>query len=74
MNEWKLVDYPDVVRWIDYAPGEFSINDMMKFFLHGEFDNHASAVNIILSLEGLVKDGYLERVGTRRGMYRSLGR
>jgi len=50
--------------WIDEAPGEFNVKDIQSnseiWFLHTRMCEH------------LVKEGYLERVGKKRGWYRKI--
>jgi len=51
-----------LLEWVDYAPGYFSVNDVANSlderFIYTE------------KFEKLVKTGFLERHGSRRGMYR----
>jgi hypothetical protein len=70
MTDYELIEMIHVRRWVGLAPGEFSVSDASKFFLRGKYDNQASAMSLIMCLEGMVEYGELERVGNRRGYYR----
>ena len=70
MPQYDTIEMHHVRLWVGLAPGEFSLADASKFFLRKEFDNQASAMSLIMCLEGLVDSGELERVGNRRGYYR----
>ena len=70
MDDYDLIEMIHVRRWVGLAPGEFNVADASKFFLRGKYDNQASAMSLIMCLEGMVEYGELERVGNRRGYYR----
>lgn len=69
-ESYDTIEMPHVRLWVGLAPGEFSLSDANQFFLKGEFSNQASAMSLLMCLEGLVDSGELERVGNRRGYYR----
>ena len=70
MSEYKLLNMVDVRAWVQVAPGEFTFRDAAHFFLRGDYDNGANAMDLILILEGMVDYGELDRVGNKRGCYR----
>jgi len=65
------IEIPDVRAWVGVAPGEFTFADAAKFFLRGKQDSQADAMDLMMCLEGMVEYSELERVGSRRGHYRT---
>ena len=72
MNIRYSVEYPDVIAWLGLAPGEFTLNDAMRYFLRGPRDTASNAMSLPIIFEDMVKHGELERVGNRRGSYRTV--
>lgn len=58
---------PDILSWLDVSPGEFSIRDL-------DYDLNIKSKEAkklrLITLEGLVSENKLERVGSKRGYYR----
>lgn len=58
---------PDILNWLDISPGEFSIRDL-------DYDLNIKTKEAkklrLITLEGLVLENKLERVGSKRGYYR----
>ena len=58
---------PDILKWLEISPGEFSIRDL-------DYDLNLKSTESkrlrLVTLEELVKENILERVGSKRGYYR----
>lgn len=78
MNDFDIADQlyhdkqiqtikPDILNWLDIASGEFSIRDL-------DYDLNIKSTEAkrlrLITLEDLVKENKLERVGSKRGYYR----
>lgn len=58
---------PDILNWLDISPGEFSIRDL-DYDLN--IKTKGAKKQRLITLERLVENSKLERVGSKRGYYR----
>ncbi len=54
-----------LTEWATMAPGEFNLMDVIN-----QFDRETNPMDLTMALEKMVNEEVLERVGSRRGVYR----
>ena len=66
----KMLHFPNILAWVQLAPGVFTYQDASRHFLRGEADTNTNQLDLWVILESMVEQGLLERVGNARGRYR----